>query len=144
MGKTITALLVGWLLTSGAADVQIQKVKKVNVRPLDLTGVKLLSKEAERSQYQRPLVITDAEGLADAFPDKGSQQALAKQVDFAKEKLLFFRWAGSGGDRLRPQVIDNKDGPLVVFRFSAGTTDDLRRHFHIFAVPRGIKWKVEP
>ncbi|MDW8222211.1 MAG: hypothetical protein RMJ82_04595 [Gemmatales bacterium] len=122
--------------------VYAQDENKIQVRSLDLSRVKLNPREAELSRLDMPVVITDAEGLAEAFPDKGSQEAIAGQVDFRKEKLLFFRWAGSGGDRLTPKVQRGKENIVVVFHLSPGLTDDLRRHFYLFALPRGVKWKV--
>ncbi len=135
-------LLPVLLLASGRDEVAAQNGQRAAVRRLDLSGVKLNSREAELSRWHMPVVITDAEGLADAFADPASREAIGKQVDFSKEKLLLFRWAGSGGDRLTAQVVEGQDASRVIFQLVPGLTDDLRRHFYLFALPRGMKWKT--
>lgn len=134
--------VLAFAVVMGKSLAQGPKAKDVVVRKLDLAGVKLSSRQAELNRVEKPVIITDAVGLAEAFPDKASQALVAKQVDFTKDKLLFFLWAGSGGDRLTPAVIDSDGGPVVEFRYTAGLTDDLRRHFHLFALPRAAKWRL--
>jgi hypothetical protein len=61
-------------------------------------------------------IETSAREIIDA-KDAG---AIAKQVDFATEYLLLCRWTGWSGyahDRLSFTVEQDKDGPVVVFRF---------------------------
>ncbi|MCS7166125.1 MAG: hypothetical protein RMI91_12555 [Gemmatales bacterium] len=135
--------MVGAVGQDGKGDKREGQGDKIEVRQLNLTGVRLNPREAERSRVDMAVVITDAEGLADAFPDENSQQAIAAQVDFRKEKLLFFRWAGSGGDRIRPQVQRANGNVRVVFKYQRGLTHDLHGHHYLFAVPRGVRWEVE-
>jgi hypothetical protein len=137
---TLAAFLILTNL-AGIAHGQAPKAKDVVVRRLDLKGVKLSSRDAERGKVDKPVVITDSVGVAEAFPDEASQALIGKQVDFKKDKLLFFQWAGSGGDRLTPAVVDTPEGAVVEFRYAAGFTDDYQRHFHLFALPRTVKWR---
>lgn len=51
--------------------------------------------------------------------DPKDAAAIARQVDFASEELLLFRWQGFGGfatDRLSFKATRDKGGPLVVFK----------------------------
>lgn len=90
-----------------------------------------------------PTVITAADEAAKLFDDD-SLALIKKSVNFDKEKLLVFSWAGSGGDRIRPEM-EKKDGKAtVVFHYKAGLTDDVRRHFHVFVLPKDAAWSVVP
>jgi hypothetical protein len=144
MVKT-TLLLLGLLMTFAVTDVSGQKPEKVKIRQLDRSGVTQDWLQLPRAPKGwkhgfQTLVITDAEGLGDTFPDKASQEAIAKQVDFAKEKVLMFWWMGPSTDRLTPQVID--DGLLELHYRYGPDKGPPKEHFYLFAVPRGTKWKV--
>jgi hypothetical protein len=89
------------------------------------------------------MVITGPEGLAAAFPEKEIRDRLEKEVDFAKDKLLFFAWADCHDDKLDFKVEEDKRGPIVTFQYRAGTEDLLASHFHLFAVPKRATWRVE-
>ncbi len=84
--------------------------------------------------------ITSAEELAKAIPGKEWQDRIGKQVDFAKEYLLFFAWGGSSGDQLAFRF---EDGKGVVFTYSQGVKDDLRPHYRMFAIRKDMNWRVE-
>jgi hypothetical protein len=87
----------------------------------------------------KPVEIKSAEELANSplFADAASREAIKKQVNFAKEKLVVFVWSGSGQDKLSGQLI--KRGGTAVFTYKVGRTDDLRRHAYLFAVPNYAK-----
>jgi hypothetical protein len=114
---------------------------KPAVRALDLKGVKLVL--PERLTEPKPVEIKSAEELAKAkeFADDAGRDAAKKQVDFAKEKLVVFAWAGSGQDKLTPNLA--ADGKKVVFTYKAGATDDFARHGHVFVVPRDAAVEVK-
>ncbi len=95
-----------------------------------------------RTRPQQPTVIRNKEELAKAFADQTTQEAILKEVDFTKEQLLFFAWAGSGQDRIAVDAEKSAEGE-VVFRYRAGRTRDLRAHFRLFAMASEGKWKVE-
>jgi len=124
---------------AAVADEPRKEPKDAAVRTIDLTGFR----GEARGNVKKPTAITNAEELAKAFPDKDWQERLKKQVDFGKEQLLFFAWSGSGGDKLSHTAEKGEKGPVVVFHYQAGLTDDLRRHFHLYALPKGATWRVE-
>ena len=55
---------------------------------------------------------------------------------------MFFAWAGSGRDKIDFKVEKGKKGPEVVFTYERGLTKDLRRHYHLYAVPKDATWRV--
>ena len=107
---------------------------KPSVRALDLKAVKL----THAGNAPEAAVAGSAEELAKvkALADETSRGAVAKQVDFAKEKVVVFAWSGSGGDRLVPELKTDGGKVLVTFTSAAGATDDLREHGFVFAVPK--------
>jgi hypothetical protein len=87
-----------------------------------------------------PVEVTSADELKKAKPlaDDAGRDALAKQIDFEKEKLVLFVWGGSGGDKL----LAGGDAKEVTFTHTPGLTFDLRQHFRAFAVPKDAKVKL--
>ncbi len=114
--------------------------KDAVVRELALGGLRI---EARAGRVDKPTPITDAEGLAKVFPNEDLQRRLQQEVDFKKQKLLFFAWGGSGGDRLTYKVEKGKKGPEVVFLYRRGLTRDLRQHRHLFAITKEATWGVQ-
>jgi hypothetical protein len=138
MGTTMLALLVA--LPAGAGDKSQKDDDKAAVRKLELKGAKL---GIPKGNLTKPAEITNAEQLAKAFPDEQELQAnIKKQVDFAKEKLLYFAWSGSGGDSLSFQVEKGDKGPVVTFLYKAGLTRDLRGYHAVYAMPRDGTWAM--
>lgn len=121
----------------GAAD------GKPALRTLELKGVKLVF--PDQLIEPKPIEITSAEELAKAkgFADDASREAVKKQVDFAKEKLVVFIWAGSGGDKLTGELkmVDKKS--VAVFTYKPGITDDFVHHSRMFAVPKDAGVEVK-
>jgi len=109
-------------------------------RAIDVKGLKA---EMPRGEVMKPAKITSEKELAAAIPDKEWQQKVGKQVDFAKEQLVYFTWSGSGGDKLTTRTEDAKDKTVVVFLLERGLTRDFRPHVHLFAVPKDATWRVE-
>ena len=110
------------------------------VRPLDTKGVKF---DFEKGGHQpKPVEIKTAEELAKSalLADDASRDAIKKQVNFEKEKVIVFVWAGSGGDKIAGAL--SKDGKTATFTYKAGLTDDLRRHAFAYAVPKDAEVKV--
>ena len=114
------------------------KVREIDTKDLGLRGF-------ARGRPTMPTEITNAEELAKSFPDKEAQGRLKKEVNFRREKLLFFAWSGSGGDRLTfdEKLHKGKKGPEAVFHFKRGLTRDLRAHYQVFAVPKKATYRVE-
>lgn len=109
----------------GILGATIAEEKSV-VRELEAPKVKGEGKATE------PKIITSADDLKKVLPD-------AKiEVDFKKEKLVLFTWAGSGGDK----VAGAGDAKTVTFTLTRGLTRDLREHVKLFAVPKDAEVKV--
>lgn len=105
------------------------------LRELDAKGIKI---DFAKGKVTTPKVIASADELNKAIPDA---DAIAKQVDFGRDKLVLFAWGGSGGDKLTAKLSD--DGKTVAFKYSPGFTRDFRRHIHLFAIPKAAEVKVE-
>jgi hypothetical protein len=78
----------------------------------------------------------------DGHEQSDRQARLKKEVDFAKEKLVFFAWSGSSGDQLFWKAEEGKKGPEIVFSYKRGLTDDVRPHFRLIGIPKGMAWRV--
>ncbi len=90
-----------------------------------------------------PATIGTAEELAKSPVVGGEADAIKKQIDFAKEKLLVFAWAGSGQDAVAVTG-ETKDGkPVVTVAFTPGRTRDLRQHVKLFVVPKAAEVTVK-
>jgi hypothetical protein len=133
----IVAALLAW---AGGGTAQ---AKDSEVRKLDVSAVTTPpNKWRAWAELNEAPVITSAKNLE--FADKASQAAISKQVDFSKEKLIFFVWKGSRYDKLIPKATKSKEGRDVVeFHFVESPTDEARMYmnFYIFAIPRGASWK---
>ncbi len=68
---------------------------------------------------------------------------MKKNVDFAKEKVLCFDWAGSGMDSLSFKVMEKKDGKEVIFTLKPGLTRDYRMHSRVYVLPKDATFRVE-
>src|SRR4051794_25431148 len=78
--------VLGLVLPTFAGD----PVKKEPVREL---AVKIAAKGQPKGGGPKdPTVIKSAEDLAKAFADEDTRMAVAKEVDFAKEQVVFFSW----------------------------------------------------
>jgi hypothetical protein len=117
------------VVACGVAAAADEKKPEV-VREIELKDAKLPAKE--RGMWSEPTKITNEDELKKAV---GEEVAKAAKVDFKKEKLLLFRWAGSGQDKLS-HTAEAKEGKTTVsFSLTPGRTKDLRQHAHLFAVP---------
>ncbi len=132
LATAVAALLVPLAVV---AD-EVKKDKEPVVREIDLKGVKL---EAVRGRLDKPTVIANAEELGKTFADEELRTRLKKEVDFAKQQMLYFAWSGSGGDKLEPKVEEGK----VLFQYKPGLTRDLRPHFKLFVLPKDATWKID-
>ena len=138
MRSLMTFVLTSALTLTTLTAVRGQEQKDA-VREIDLKGLKL---GAGKGKVTNPMVIASVEELQKAIPGEDVQNKIKGQVDFAKEKVLYFAWAGSGGDKLTPDV-DMKDKQVTVnFRYKGGLTNDLRQHHHVFVIPKDATWNV--
>ena len=109
----------------------------------EISGLKPGGPANTRGSANKPTVIKEKAGVTKSFSDKATQEKVLKEVNFEKEILLVFRWAGSGQDRIAASGKKTDKGIEVVFGYSRGLTRDLRRHFRVYAVAKDAKWKVE-
>jgi hypothetical protein len=112
-----------------------------DVRALATKGVTF--DDSKGGSEPKPVEIKTAEELAKSplFADAAGRDEVKKQVDFAKEKLVVCAWSGSGGDKLGGELV--KRGGTAQFTYTAGLTDDLRHHAHVFAVPKDAKVEMK-
>jgi hypothetical protein len=75
-----------------------------------------------QGSVESPTSIPSEKHLAELIADKDVQAAILKQVDFKKERLLLFSWAG-GDDRLTP--VEGRRGEAA-FEFVAGPSEESR------------------
>jgi hypothetical protein len=122
---------------AAAAD---DATKGPDVRPINIADIR--PAPGERGNVAMPTEIKSAEELAKAFPDKDAQERIKKEVNFDRERLLFFSWAGSGQDKLTTAVVEDGGKKTAVFTYQPGRTRDLRPHRHLFAVNKGVAWRV--
>lgn len=128
--------LILFIALSLAAVVHADEKPKpaAAVKEIDLGQIKGIP----RGKAGEPTEIKSAKDLAKAFEDEKVRAAIARQVDFANQKLVYFAWAGSGQDKLTVAA-SSKEGE-VVFQYRRGLTRDLRGHRHLFALPKNLTW----
>jgi len=108
------------------------------VRAIDLKGMDL--GDVTQVCENMPIVIRNVDELYDAIGDEGIAGAIEGQIDFTREMLLYFRWEGSGEDRIRVTPARTSSGREVNFVFRPGMTLDLRPHHGLFAVENDVRW----
>jgi hypothetical protein len=122
-----------------AGDVYSGKKPESPVRELKLGAA--AAEKFKPTSVKMPTIVAAADDAVKLF-DGVSAETIKKEVNFEREKLLVFSWQGSGGDRLRPALEKEAGKAIVVFHYTAGLTDDLRRHFHVYVLPRDADWRV--
>ena len=126
----------------GSLAVADDKEKdKPAIKELDTKDMKLVP--PQRGKATEPTTIASAEELAKNQTVKDSADAIKKQVDFEKQKLVVFAWAGSGQDKITPELKTADKKSTAVFAYTRGLTRDLRQHIHLYVVPRDAEVKVE-
>ena len=129
-------LLLAILCFASTASIVAAEDKDKLVRELELKSPKIgVKKGAQPSDAAK---ITSKVELEELIPDEATRDAIAKIVDFDKDYILIFAWAGSGGDKLA--AADEKGA--AVFTVTRGKTKDLRQHLRVFAVAKDAKWSV--
>src|SRR5689334_10709397 len=89
--------LVGMLSVLSARGDEPAKEKESAVKAIDLKDVP--PPNVKGGTVIKPLTLSAATELPEVFGKEGADK-VAKQVDFAKQKLILFSWEGSGGDLL--------------------------------------------
>lgn len=99
---------------------------------------------AKGGKPKEPVTVTSAEELAKNPVVGGAAEELKKSVNFDKQKLLVFAWAGSGQDVVTASIgADSDKKPIVYVEYLPGRTRDLRQHVRLFAVPKDLKVVVD-
>ena len=141
----LAALLVG-------AD---EKPEKSGIVEVPLTGLGITVPPPDRGKATESAVVTSPADLRRVPPfGPAAVEALEKRVDFLKDKLLVFWWAGSGQDALTAGQLKvardgsaGKKGPArsvtATFLYTPGKTRDRRGHLRLFVVPAEAEVKVE-
>ncbi|MFM8274937.1 MAG: hypothetical protein ACKODX_21760 [Gemmata sp.] len=115
--------------------------EKAAVKEIPTKDLKL--KVPDNSRPTAPAEVKTADELAKCPACAGEAEALKKLVNFEKEKLLVFAWAGSGQDVVAVTGT-TKDGKTVVaVAYTPGRTRDLRQHVKLFAVPKDATVEVK-
>ena len=122
MNAQLLALAIGLTLSVGAfADDKAKDVKKdAVVRELDARMFRGDYPVFVKQRLSLVVPIT-AETLPKLFPNKEVQARLKKEVDFTKEQILLIQWWGGADDQLTYTVEKGEKGPVVYFRYQAGT-----------------------
>jgi len=127
----LSLFVVLLVVPAALADEVEPKEKKVVARELEVKGL-----PAARGAFEE-IKITSKEDVEKTF-GKDVGEAILKQVELKREFLVFFRWAGSGGDKLEM----SQDKGSVTFTLTRGRTNDLRLHVKLFALPKKTEYKV--
>jgi hypothetical protein len=123
---TAICLIVPFTLVAGEPG----KLREIDTKDLKI--------DFEKGRVGQPKVIATADEFDKALP---GADAIKKQVDFTKDKLILFAWGGSGGDKLSSKL--SLDGKTVTFGYTPGLTRDFRRHVHLFAIPKNAEFKID-
>jgi hypothetical protein len=112
-------------------------VKEIATKDLKVTFPKM-------GKVTEPATIKTAEELKKNPVVGAASEAIAKQVDFEKQNLLVFAWAGSGQDKVTASIGADSDKKSIVYvEYLPGKTRDLRQHVRLFTVPKDLKVVVE-
>ena len=109
-------------------------VKEIPAKDFPLADDKALG-------VDKPMEISSTNELEKAFGEENAKE-LSKQIDFEKQKMLVFRWAGSGQDELFASVEGEEEGQELVFGYRGGMTRDLRQHARYYIVDKASDWSV--
>lgn len=110
------------------------------VREIPTTGLKINFKSGTGdSTVTKPAVITSAEDIARNAALKDAADALQKQIDFGKEKLVFFFWGSFDLQQIAPDA----DRP-VTFTYTNRISKSGRftTRAKLFVVPKDAEVKV--
>lgn len=126
----LAALIVAAFFAAPVFAEDKPAVKEIPTKDLKI-------KFPERGKATEPSEIKTADELAKSEALKDAADAIKKQVNFEKEKLVFFAWGGSGGDKI---AADEKTAGT--FNLTRGLTRDFRMHTKLFVVPKDAAVKV--
>jgi hypothetical protein len=140
---TLTLAVCGVLWPCGDLFAQDRNDKKGSrhpgVKPFDFGELETKSAPKGSTPY-KPREIDSAEEVDKIFP-KRTAESIKKQVDFKKERLVYFTWLGQTRDTISPTV-GSSDGPVVQFTYTPakgeGRDSPQRR---MYVVSKNLKWQ---
>ena len=136
------AAFVAGSLAVAADDKEKQDKDKPTVKEIATKDLKLT--HPKMGKATEPATIKTAEELKKNAVAGAAAEEIAKQVDFEKQSLLVFAWAGSGQDKITASIGADSDKKSIVYvEYLPGKTRDLRQHVRLFAVPKDLKVVVE-
>ncbi len=109
--------------------------EKPTVKEIPTKDLKIAFPKSGKATEPTEIKTTDELTKSAALKDAADE--IKKQVNFEKEKLVFFAWGGSGGDKITP---DEKT--VGTFTLTRGLTRDLRMHMRLFVVPKDAAVKI--
>lgn len=65
-----------------------------------------------------------------------------KEVDYAKQDLILFFCHNISSDVSVKTAKTDGNETSVIFTYNMGPTKDLKSHYQIFSIAKGVKWKV--
>jgi hypothetical protein len=122
-------------LLAGFAVAQDKDKDKAAVREIPTKDLKVKFPE-KPGKATEPAAVTSAEALGNNPVVGGAADEIKKQVNFDKEKLLVFAWAGSGQDMVAVTAAEKDKKTVLTVTYTPGKTRDLRQHVKLFAVPK--------
>jgi len=140
MKRLMTAALAAALALTAAAIAEDQPASTPPIKELE--GVGFAAFDIARGTATKPTEIASAEQLAEYVKDEAARAKITEQVDFAEHKLLVFRWAGSGQDKLTYAVMESFP-EQIAFEYRRGLTRDLRQHFKAYVLRKNVTWSVK-
>jgi hypothetical protein len=108
---------------------------KPAVKEIPTKGLKIAFPKGGKPTEPTEIKTTDE--LAKSATLKDAADEIKKQVNFDKEKLVFFACGGSGRDKITP---DEKTAGT--FTLTRGLTRDYRMHTKLFVVPKETAVKI--
>jgi len=98
--------------------------------------------QPNRGAFGDPQVIESLDELKSQVDDEKARKQIAEQVDFDKQKLLLFRWSGSGQDKLAIDLKETDKQQTATVTYKRGRTRDLRPHTYLFVLPKDAEWQL--
>ena len=109
----------------------------------ELKGLGIPAVKPGFSKVEKPLEILKRKDLKAILGKGKAMMELRKRVDFEKQKVLLFRWNGSGKDTLTARTVAQPGVPAkIIFNYTPGLTRDIRFHAKVFALDTKIGWEV--
>lgn len=135
MRMTLSAAVIVFATAFAAADDKAA-VKEIPTKDLKIN----LKSGTGDSTVAKPFVITSADELAKHKALEGAAaDALKKQIDFDKEKLVFFFWGSFDNQEITPDA-DKPGAFTYVNKLSKGSRFVVRAK--LFVVPKDAEVKV--